>query len=493
MKTSFNPFRDGELDAAVPTTASQKEIFSSCLADPQAALAFNEGIELEFSGPLQRVALERALIELAKRHESLRANFDRRGMFACIAGSPRLDFDVVTDADQYSVEEQRAALVRHVFDLQQDVLWRVVLVQQSDDQHTVFLLFHHIVVDGWSMAVLLEELEALYNASLNEVEAQLEPPKSFVDYALHESRGHGNADASHWLEKFATLPAPLDLPLDRGRPEFRTFGARRLDVLFSRDLIDPFTRAGGRQGATLVASFLSALFLQLRQLTGQDDLILGMAVAGQLDGDFQSLVGHCVKMLPVRQQVPANASFAELVPSVKEAVMDAYEHQSFTFAELVRQLNVPRDAARIPLIPVVFNIDQEFAGIELDGLTCRLRTLPRVAENFEVFFNFLPGPDGVLLEATFNTDLFDEATVRGWIDGLKRSLILISEQPELPLDQWAPPESANSTVGPDVAVGSALPLDLHEVLVSSTGSVVYEGSELSGAELDLRARRIGSA
>jgi amino acid adenylation domain-containing protein len=189
-------------------------------------------------------------------------------------------------------------------------------------------------------------------------------------------------------------------------------------------------RVAARVRSTPTAVLFSALAVVLSRLTGQDDLLLGMPVARQAVDDRRELLGHCVQIVPVRLQGVARMSFRELVEAAHVAALDAAEHWDFTFGDLVAALGRSGDASRVPLLPVVCNVDAAAADLTFGTATARAVPLPRAFEAFELFLNALPNGGIWTIEATYQTALFDEASVVGWLEALQRVLILGASAPE---------------------------------------------------------------
>ena len=170
-----------------------------------------------------------------------------------------------------------------------------------------------------------------------------------------------------------------------------------------------------RSGSSFVTTLLTTFELFLYQLTGDAGLVVGLPAAGQSDTDMKHLVGHCVNLLPLRSRIDEDRSFTEHLKARRGAVLDAYDHQRYTFGTLLRDLRVGRVPGRIPLVPVVFNVDMNMDdGVAFEGLSHRFISNPRAYENFELFLNVTGNDDGLVLEWSYNTDLFDAGTIARW-------------------------------------------------------------------------------
>lgn len=273
------------------------------------------------------------------------------------------------------------------------------------------------------------------------------PALRFSAYASRERANVTGADARRneqfWLSKFAAGVPVLDLPADRPRPSRRRFESRRLDVRLPADLVAELKRFSGRAGASLFGGLLGAFGALLSRLTGQTDVVIGVPSAGQSAAEMESLVGHCVNLLPLRLAVAPALRAIELVTSTQREMLDAFEHQEYTFGSLLKQLPIERDPSRLPLVNVMFNVDQSAGddALDFDGLKVRISTNPRHFENFELFVNITPEGRELAIECQYNLSLFDEVTVRHWLDcfeQLLRSMVRMPNARSAGWRCWAP-------------------------------------------------------
>jgi amino acid adenylation domain-containing protein len=443
---AFDPFAGGEVLFTAPTTDPQKEIWLAIeLSGEPANLAYNECSSMRIRGPLDRVALEVAVRDLVRRHEALRTTFTRDGSTFCVEAEPRFTwtFEDLAEVGEAAREGRRDSLlereVRTPFDLKRGPLFRPILIRRGAEDHELVFTAHHIVCDGWSAGVLWGELPELYRAASTGSPASLPPADRFSSYAAEEQMGLHGAEAAeterYWLEHLGKSPAVLDLPTDFLRPSERALDAARIDHLLDRALVDDLRQTGRRYGASLVAIMLAAFDALLFRITGQSDFVVGVPAAGQAALGMHSLVGHCVNTLPIRLRFDPGAPFAWHLRDAKKAVLDGAEHQRLSFGGLLRKLELPRDPSRVPLIPILFNVDRQIMPIELGGARGEFISNPRVCENFELFINGTETDDGLVLETTFNTRLFCAETIEGWLTSFTELLRGVVAQPEQAIDR----------------------------------------------------------
>ncbi|WP_243708049.1 non-ribosomal peptide synthetase/type I polyketide synthase [Luteimonas arsenica] len=419
----------------VPTTEPQREIWLAARVDPSVALAFNQSIALSFQGGLDVQALISALREVVDRHDALRATVSADGESLSIAPAMVLDVPVtdLSTLDGYAQAQALAARkqagVETPFDLERGPLFRAELVRMSGHAHALLLHAHHIVCDGWSWNVIVPELGAVYSRLCGGPALALPQARSFAAHARRLEREPGLSvspeDEAWWLSRFADGAPVLDLPTDRPRAPERDPAAGFAAHVLDADLMADLRKAGAAHGASLHACLLATFAVLLSRIAGQDDLVIGIPVAGQAgDAEAGPLVGHCVNMLPLRLVVDHGQSFGTCLASTHMAVLEAMDHQRCTFGSLLKKLRLPRDSSRPPLVPVVFNVDQiadrerdAFAGLVLD-----LSVIPMVRDNFDFAINAIPSRDGLRLECQYSSALFDEGTVAAWLEAYETLL-----------------------------------------------------------------------
>lgn len=432
----------------VPTTEQQREVWLADRMGAEASLAYNESISLHLRGPLDVDALRAAIQSLIGRHDALRSTFSVDGLSLHVhAATPTLDLDL-HDLSALTPVESEAGLAglidQHVsqpFDLVEGPLVRTALVRMDEAHHVFVLTGHHIVLDGWSFWVLVKELAAEYARFKHGTGASLPEAPSFADYALlaSDEAGTDGEDLEWWSRQYADGGPVLELPTDRPRPRLRTQTAGRHDHLLPAQLVASLRKVGAKRGTSLFASLLAGFSTLLHRLTHQDDVVIGIPVAGQAAG-HEGLVGHCVSMLPLRLRMQRAIPFAQLLESSRAAMLDAYDHQRVTFGRLLQALPLARDTARLPLISVMFNIDQAMT-LERDavpGLQFEVAGNARRFETFELFVNAVDlGADGMRLECQYNRDLFDAETVARWMSAFESLLSDAAADPECALGALA--------------------------------------------------------
>jgi amino acid adenylation domain-containing protein len=443
-EVDYDPFAAPELARAVPTTDAQRELWLADQLGREASLAFNESVTLELQGELRLQSLQDALLALADRHESLRSTFSKDGASMLISPRGSLQADLLDLTAQPAAAQAEAltrvkrAAVTTPFDLAVGPLVRATLVRLAPTRHELVLTVHHIVCDGWSFGVIARELMALYDAIAAGRPAALPPADSFHDYVMGarepERARAAEADERYWVSLFDGSVPVLGLPTDRPRRPVRQFASRREDLSLEPALVEATRKLGARSGASLFATMFSVFAGLMGRLGGDSDVVIGVPSAGQAVTGMNNLVGHCVNLLPVRVLADPAVPVHALLRHGRERVLDAYDHPHCTFGRLLSRLQIGRDAGRLPLVSVQFNLDTAIAASELSrpGLEANLASNSREFEIFDLFVNASQANGAVVLECQYNTGLFDALTVRRWLDLYKVAIeraVSDAEQP----------------------------------------------------------------
>ena len=474
-------------------TDAQREVFFACQLGAEAALSFNESITLQLHGPLDVARLQNALHALQLRHEALRLGFSDDGQTQRVVPlqSPVLQPTVVSrEALPDAIEA--ASLAR--FDLATGPLFRTTLFQTTPETHALVLTVHHLICDGWSFGVLASELGALYRG------AALPPTSAFRGYAEWLSAQQRAETERFWMQQFAELPKPLELPTDHRRSTTRSYRGDRCATTIAPELIQALQSFSAKRRGTVFSTMLAAFHLLLHRLSGQDDVTVGIAAAGQAAMGCDSLVGHCLNFLPIRARCSGDEPFTSFLDRIKTTVLDAFEHQNFTFGTLLQKLALPRDASRMPLLGATFNIDRSATDLDFGGVSAEFEINPKKHLGLEISFNLIETTKGTQLYCAFNRDLFEKTTIERWLRHYLTLLGEIVRTPETPIARLPLLGEAERKQVLDEwnATEMALPLekrvhDLFETQVAATPDAIalkFEQEELTYGELNARANQL---
>ena len=407
---------------------------------------YNIPAVLPWAGPLRVDALRSALSAIVRRHEALRTTFTAghgqprqvvrspypvRVRLVDLARLPRDERD--RRADELTAREAGAP-----FDLQRGPLLRASVLRLGADDYRVLVTVHHIVADGWSMGVLLRELQVLYEAALRRTPATLpELPVQYADFATWQ-RAWLTGDRlaqhlEHWRSRLAGVPT-LDLPTDYPRPTMATFRGASVLVRVEAETTTRVRRLAAEEHATPFMVLLAGYAELLHRATRQHDLAIGMPIANRTRPELEPLIGFFVNSLVLRLDLSGSPTGRELVRRVREATVEAYQHQDLPFEKLVEELQPDRDPSRNPFTQVSFQVQNApTATGELptdDDIVLPPGTQTSI---LDLAVSLWETSTALVGMAQYSTDLFDAETVDGLMTGFTTLVAGLVERPDDPI------------------------------------------------------------
>jgi amino acid adenylation domain-containing protein len=496
-----------------PLSFAQERLWFLNRLQPHAA-AYNVAIALHLEGLLGVAALERALGEIVRRHDTLRTTFQERDggpvqVVAPFAGFtiPIEDLSRLGTAAEATVERRIRTELEQPYDLGRGPLLRPALLRLGPEEHVLLLGLHHVVIDGWSRRVLFKELSVLYAHYRHGGDAPPLPvlPMQYADYAVWQRETvHGDVltrELTYWRAQLAGAPELMALPTDRPRPSVQTYGGARELMELSPALVERLRALARRERVTLFMVLLSAFQVLLSKYSGTDDVVVGTPVAGRTPNETEELIGFFANTLVLRTDLGGNPAFRDVLRRARGVTIGAYEHRQLPFEKLVAELRPERSLSHSPVFQVMLSLyPANDTALELPGL--RVRDVPAEsrAVAFDLVLDFSLRAHGLDAVLTYSTDLFDPSTARRMLRHLERVLTQVvtdadvcvadlelldgSERQQL-LYAW------NETQRP-------YPSDrcLHELFEAQAArspasiAVRYQGDALTYAELNARANQL---
>ncbi|HEY0607927.1 MAG TPA: condensation domain-containing protein, partial [Herpetosiphonaceae bacterium] len=407
-------------------------------------------VTLRLSGALDPAALERSLIALVERHESLRTTFSHSiagdgspvQVIAPPSHAPALVSLPIVDLQQQAAQEAEITRLATVeaqrpFDLEAGPLLRTTLLKLDPSEHLLLLTAHHSIADGWSMSVVARDLAALYAAAvLPDLAIQ------YADFAVWQRAYLAGTvlaeQLSYWQDQFTGDLPVLDLPTDRPRPAIQSFRGARETLTLPVDLAAALKASSLQHDATLFMTLLATFKLLLARWSGQRDIIVGTPIAGRTRAQLEPVIGCFVNTLALRTDLSGDLSFAALLSRVRAAALGAYAHQDLPFEMLLEALNVERDPSRSPLFQVFFNmLDVPSRLIERGGLRFEMVSQPdaAVGAKFDITLYVQERDAAIDLELVYNADLFDPARMVALLRQFQHLLEQIVSRPELSIER----------------------------------------------------------
>ena len=487
--------------------------------EPQSG-AYNLPSAVRLNGPLDRQALERAFASLVQRHETLRTVFPR-GADDSLAQAPLQrplevafeDCSGLPEAEQEArlrEEAQRESL--QPFDLGEGPLLRVRLIRLGEERHVLLLTLHHIVSDGWSMNVLIEEFSRFYSAYATGAEPGLPAlPIQYADYALWQrswlEAGEQERQLEYWRGKLGERHPVLELPTDHPRPAVPSYRGSRYEFSIEPALAEALRGTARRQGLTLFMLLLGGFNILLQRYSGQTDLRVGVPIANRNRAEVEGLIGLFVNTQVLRSVFDGRTSVATLLAGLKDTVLGAQAHQDLPFERLVEAFKVERRLSHSPLFQVMYNHQPLVADIEaLDsvaGLSFGQLDWKSRTTQFDLSLDTYEKGGRLYAALTYATDLFEARTVermaRHWQNLLRGML----ENPQASVDSlpMLDAEERGQLLEGWNATAAEYPLQrgvhrLFEEQVERTPTapaLAFGEERLDYAELNRRANRLAHA
>ncbi|WP_436498500.1 non-ribosomal peptide synthase/polyketide synthase [Actinokineospora sp. HUAS TT18] len=382
---------------------------------------------LRLSGPLDVAALTTALTGLIARHESLRTTFDDTGARVGEPYPAALRVIETDDLDGVLTEESTRP-----FDLRRGPLLRTTLIRLGAEEHVLVLTLHHIITDGWSTAVLTEDLADLYRSALSGVAASLPPlPLRYRDFAAWQREQATDKQLAYWRGALAGIE-PLRLPTDRPRPAVRSTAGAAHEFTLTRETAAALRRGEG----TLFMTLLAACQVLFARCSGQSDIAVGTAASGRERAELERIVGFFVNTLVLRSTVDTRRTFADLLGDVRATVLDAFANQDVPFERVVDAVAPERDPSRSPLFDVMVLLQNTPDEIpDLAGLTVTEVQVPVITSTCDLTIEFQESADGLRGAVEYNPDLFDATTIERMAGHLTALLTEIAADPHRPIGE----------------------------------------------------------
>ncbi len=498
-----------ERGGQLPLSLAQERLWFLDQMTPDSPV-YNVPSVLELRGLLRLDALQHALDGVLARHEALRTTF-APGPKSVI--HPRLSVDLGLRDLSAQEDRERAARaavdaeIRRPFRLEEPLV-RSLLVRFGDARHLWALTVHHIVFDGWSIGLLMEELRTLYTAYVAGRPPELpELPVQYVDFAVWQRRwlageegtdGRLRSQLIHWKQRLAGAPAVLELPADRPRPQIQSQRGRSLSRNLAPRLLEGLSEVG-EESTSRFMKLLAVFAVQVHRITGRDDFLLGMPIAHRARPELESLIGYFVNTLVLRLDLSGDPSYRQLVERVRACTLDAFAHQDVPFERLVEELEPRRDLSRDPLVQVLFTYEREVRRFDLGpGLEAQSIEPDTGTAKFDLSLHVLDS-DRPQVVVQYRSDLFDDTTAERLLDGFETLLAGAVGSPdarvsELPL---LTPAEARRLAGFSRVASLDLPqLDVVSRFAAQVRerpdaeALVWSGGCWTYQELDVRSNRL---
>jgi amino acid adenylation domain-containing protein len=429
----------------IPLTEAQKQLWVLTQLGEEGSLAYHIYASLQLKGVIRLKALHQSVQQVVMRHEALQTVINDDGDFQQCDPSLQTEVHLI-DLSEYADQACETEIAsffeqesRTPFDLSQGPLFRVHLLKLTEDRHLLVLTAHHIIVDGLSMNLIIQEIGAFYSAACQGITCQLEPPLPFREYIAWQGQQIQTAEMAtqeaYWLDKFSESIPVLNLPTDYPYPPIKSYKGSKQTVRLPAKLCRDLKVLSQKQGCTPFMTFLSAYTIWLYRITGQNDILLGIPVAGKNLPGSDQLVGYCTHLLPIRSHIVGDETVLAYLKTIRGILLEAYQHQDYPFANLINKLNIKRESSHTPLVSATFNLDKLSARPQLFELEVEWYSQPLYFTAFDIGFNLTDIGEQLILDCEYNTDVFNATTIERFIGQFQVLLEGIVSQPAQSLSQ----------------------------------------------------------
>jgi amino acid adenylation domain-containing protein len=513
-----------------PLSFSQRGLWFIDRITPNSS-TYNIPLVIKLHGCVDLAVLQECLNEIIRRHEILRTSF------TVIDGQPvqvinqNVTLTLAVEDLRSFASNERTHLARHLttqlaqqpFDLSSKSLIRAKCLQISDEDYHLIIVLHHIVADGWSIGVLLEELVALYEkfaqgklSPLSELPNEIigrsafrgflgTTPVQYKDFVNWQRKclscDRLQGSLAYWKQKLQGELPVLNLPTDRPRPTVQTFKGDRAQLVLPLALKQKLEDLSHQQGVTLFMTLLTAFKILLYRYTGQTDILVGSPIANRSKAELEQLIGLFVNVLVMRTDLSGDLSFLDLLGRVKSTALEAYVHQDLPFEKLVEELQPNRDLSYNPLFQVMFvlqNIPKP--NLSLSDVSVNYEEGYNNTSKFDLTLFMEDGDRDLVATCEYNTDLFNADTITrmlGHFQTLLENIVRESQQSISSLQLLTPPEVRQLLIEwNDTEINYPQNKCIHQLFeeqvekTPSNVAVIFENQQLTYKELNSRANQL---
>ncbi|MBU8583612.1 lichenysin non-ribosomal peptide synthetase LicA, partial [Bacillus paralicheniformis] len=481
-----------------PVSSAQKRLYVLQQIEG-AEKSYHMPAVLQLEGKLDLKRLESAAQMLIKRHEAFRTTFEIKDgePVQRIWEAAELTIDVI-DADEQEAEKLIKEFIRP-FDLTKAPLFRMSIIRFTGEKHLLLVDMHHIISDGASVSVLIDEMTKLYaGEALEPLRIQY---KDFSVWQQHLLTERHKVQEEYWLKELAGELPVLTLPADYPRPSIQTFEGSRLSFALKPELVQQLRKLAKETDSTLYMVLAASYSALLSKLSGQSEVIVGSPAAGRPHTDLSRIIGMFVNTLAIRTRPEGDKPFSAFLEEVKETTLGAFEHQDYPFEELIEKLNIQRDMSRNPLFDAVFSMrNADLKDLSMEGITLKPYDFAHQTAKFDLTLTAAEEDGLLVFEMEYNTALFKHESIERWRGYWVNLLEAVAENPDARLSELSLLDEAEKRriVQNWNETRLAVPEDktVHELFEAQAlrtpdhGAAVYNGVKWTYKELNARANRL---
>ncbi|MBF0395409.1 MAG: amino acid adenylation domain-containing protein [Desulfobacterales bacterium] len=421
-KGGWLPEGKTKFSGSIPLSEGQRQMWFLIQSEPLSSYAYNEIVQLKFEGNIDKVALEKGISHIITRHEMMRVT-SIDGENQNIADSIHFELPCINIAYPENIKEFISKEACKPFNLSFGPFWRFHLLQISQKEHILLIIGHHMIFDGWSIALLIKEIEELYSSYINNRPDKLSETVSYKSYIEWEnSQLLTEGDYKYWQSQFEKPIPVLELPSDYPRLSRPTYRGKRYQLIIRQDNYEKLSKFSRNHGVSLFMTLLGAFNVWLAKLSCEKAFMITLPVAGQSNMGKNNLIGQCTRMLPFVVTITQDILFTKLLNETKIQLMESQTHR----------YNQAAIQNKIPVPTVVFNMDKAFS-IKFEELYTSLEPVEIQFVKFDLFLNAIEIGKELILDFDYSTDLFKTATIEKWAEDFEKLLYQLLGNPETPI------------------------------------------------------------
>ena len=430
-----------------PLSFGQEQLWF--LSQIQDNTTYNLPLALQISGSLNISVLEQVITEIVRRHEILRTNFQQIEGKNLQVIRPEINISLqVINLEQITAKQQLQNVERlinqetdKIFNLSEDDLFQSTLYQLNQNSYILLLNMHHIISDGWSIGILLQELSTLYGAYLAGNKSPLPDLQiQYADYAIWQKEKFTSEirekQLNYWKEQLADIPPLLELPTDKPRPPIQSFRGGIWEFSINSNLSQKIRTLTQQSDATLFMTMLAAFVILLYRCSGQDDILIGSPMAGRNRQEIQSLIGYFVNTVVLRTKLTGNPNFREILNQVRQVATDAHNYQDIPYNQVVEALNPQRNLSYNPVFQILFDLQHSLTDkLQLPGLTLQPFLGEHSTSKFDLSLIIEDRGTELIGAWEYSSDLFTQEAISRITENFQTLLNGIVNNPETPINQ----------------------------------------------------------
>nr|ALT22083.1 nonribosomal peptide synthetase [Anabaena sp. XPORK15F] len=468
---------------------------------------YNLLLAVTITGKLDIDCLQKSLNTIMQRHEVLRTNFQEIDNHAVQIIKAEKTWTLTVDNCQeseiskYIHQEQQKP-----FNLATDTLVRGNLLKISANKFILLITRHHIVWDGWSTGIFLQELSTIYQSYIQGKNPDLTPLNiQYADFSQWQREWLTEEilaeQIKYWQENLKNAPSLLQLPTDKPRPSIMTFNGKSQQLIINQEITEKLQLLSRETGTTLFMTLLAVFSTLLYRYSHQENILIGSPIANRNRAEIEPLIGFFVNTLVLRTSFSENLTFTELIQQIKQTTLAAYEHQDVPFEQIVDAVKVERSLSHSPLFQVMFVLQNTPSeNIELPDVTLTPLTLEKETTNFDLTLDIEPSEQGLVANWEYNSDLFEDATITRMLRHFENILTSVLANPQQQINQinllTAAEKNQLLLEWNDTKVEYSQDKCIHQLLeeqaikTPDAIAVIFENQQLTYQELNQKANQL---